>query len=112
MTEKELKEVSYYHNSVRAWVMSSLSKDLLIALFSTAGVFVQFNQESSLIGKSCCTFFVLCVVLTAFIFSKNMEYVEKILNGEQPKSIGYLDRMNFIFFVLGMFFLIISLWVF
>lgn len=108
MNVENLEQVSYYHNSVQAWFLSSLTKDCLIAFFSIASIFAEMILGSNLVSRIGLTSSVFSVVVTVFIFGKNMECVEKIINGEERSSIGYLDKMNTAFFLISAICLVIS----
>lgn len=108
MNIEELEQVSYYHNSVRAWFVSSIAKDGLIALFSIASIFAEMSFGFNLVSRIGLISSVFSVVVTVFIFGKNMECVEKIIKGEERSSIGYLDKMNMVFFLISAICLLIS----
>ena len=108
MTEEDLKKVSWYHNLCKAWFISSLLKDCSMALFSIVSIFLQISY-GNMVSKIGIVFCILCIVNTSVIFSKNTDYISKLVSNEEPKSLKLFDVINWICFISGIICLIVNI---
>ena len=96
MTEKEeLKVLSYYHNSVKAWFVSALLKDCLMSIYFLVSLVLHIINESTL-GVF---FSIFGIANIAIIFSANQKYIVDILNEKEPKSLKVFDNISWIIFL-------------
>lgn len=95
MNEKELKEVSWYHNSVNAWFVSAMLKDCLMTVFFLVSLVLHTINESTL-GVF---FSIFGIANIAIMFSANQKYIIDVLNEKEPKSLMVFDIISWIIFL-------------
>lgn len=98
MNEKEeftLKMLSWYHNSVNAWFVSSILKDCLMAVFFIVSLVFHIINESTL-GSF---FSIFGIANIAIMFSANQKYIVETIKEKEPKSLMVFDIISWIIFV-------------
>lgn len=98
MNEKEefkLKVLSWYHNSVKAWFISAILKDCIMAVFFLVSLVFHIISESTL-GS---LFSIFGIANIAIMFSANQKYIVETLNEKEPKSLMVFDIISWIIFL-------------
>jgi amino acid transporter len=109
------KELAYYGALVNGWIDTKMERDkslltlsagglgVLITLLSTIGV----KELSELILYALASLcFVLTIILCVIIFSRNANYLEKVLKGFQGDDpiLTWADRLNSYAFIMAIIF--------
>ena len=95
MNKEELMAVSWYHNLVRAWFVSSILKDCLMAVFFIVSLIFHIINESTL-GSF---FSIFGIANIAIMFSANQKYIVEIIKEKEPKSLMVFDIISWIIFL-------------
>ena len=95
MNKEELKAVAYYHSLVRAWFVSSILKDCLMAVLFIVSLVFHIINESTL-GSF---FSIFGIANIAIMFSANQKYIVEIIKEKEPKSLMVFDIISWIIFL-------------
>lgn len=107
--KKGQKDIAFYASCVQAWINTRMEVDKSILTLSTGGIgllvtlLISIGIDTVLeliVYIAAIVFFLITISINLYVFERNSEYLEKVIENENPKSLkGYdtLKKYTFIF---------------
>jgi VIT1/CCC1 family predicted Fe2+/Mn2+ transporter len=109
---QEQKDIAFHEASVNAWYLSSLERDKSILTLSAGGIGLLITLLTTIGLKSAWALawyvvaivaFVVAIIGVLYVFSKNKDYIEKMLNNDslEKDPLPIADKVVYFSFIIG-----------